>query len=128
VVGGAAQLYVRLPNIPPNKKTHHAALLLRFGQSLLQSERGPIPHMRHSVLKVHTRVFEIIERAKDEFDKASRAFDIFLVTLILLNVAAVILSSFSDLYHKYSDFLNVFEFFSVAAFTWNTLFAFGQRI
>lgn len=50
-------------------------------------------------------------------DKASKYFDIFLITLIALNVLAVIIGSVKSIDMKYSYELKVFEFVSVLIFT-----------
>jgi len=62
------------------------------------------------------RVFEIIEKAK-EGDRASRTFDIFIMSLIFLNVFAVVLDTEADLASAYSIAFLWFEYFSVAVFT-----------
>lgn len=62
------------------------------------------------------RVFEIIERAKPS-DKASKAFDLLIISLIILNIIAVIISSFSNLTEAITDLLYYFEFISVIIFT-----------
>ena len=70
-----------------------------------------------SISRIRTRIFEVVERPKDDSDRASRAFEISIVLLILLNVLAVVLSSFSKIWEKYSSFLNIFELVSVVIFT-----------
>lgn len=62
------------------------------------------------------RIYEIIEKAS-EGDKASRIFDISIISLIILNVALVILESFNSLESEYGTFFNIFEFISVIIFT-----------
>jgi len=65
---------------------------------------------------IQRRVFEIIERSEDG-DTASRVFDLFIVSLILLNVAAVIAASFATFRAAYAHALDIFEIVSVAIFT-----------
>ena len=66
--------------------------------------------------RVKRRVYEILERAAPD-DRASKAVDIGIMTLILLNVAAVTLETVQSLYRRYSTFFGAFETFSVAVFT-----------
>jgi voltage-gated potassium channel len=69
--------------------------------------------MRTSVRK---RTFEIIQKAK-EGDRASRVFDVFIMSLIFLNVVAVMLETEADLASAYSAIFLWFEYISVAVFT-----------
>jgi voltage-gated potassium channel len=65
--------------------------------------------------RIKLRVYEVLEVAKPG-DKASRVFDIFIISLIFLNVLAVIFQTVQSL-AKYEVFFNAFEIFSVAVFT-----------
>jgi len=62
------------------------------------------------------RTFEILESV-GVGNKKSREFDIFIVTLITLNVIAVILGTVESIALKYGSFLNIFEIVSVGIFT-----------
>ncbi len=62
--------------------------------------------------KIH-RIFE----PASEGDWSSKAFDIFLVTVIFLNVLAVILESVESIGVTYSGFFKIFSLFSVAFFS-----------
>ena len=62
------------------------------------------------------RTFEILETALPG-DKASRAFDIFIISLIALNVLAVILETEKAIYSKAPIFFHLFEVISVIIFT-----------
>ncbi len=62
------------------------------------------------------RTWEIVEVAKAG-DRTSRVFDIFILTLIFLNVFAVIIGSVQTVQEHFGAFLDVFEIFSVAIFT-----------
>ena len=62
------------------------------------------------------RTYEILEVASPG-DKLSRAFDIFIISLISLNVLAVILGSIQSLFVQYRFFFRRFEVFSVIVFT-----------
>ncbi|MCX7879965.1 MAG: ion transporter [Ignavibacteria bacterium] len=66
--------------------------------------------------KVKTRVFAILEVGKPG-DKWSRAFDIFIVSLITLNTFAVILESVESIYEQYHVIFNGFEYFSITIFS-----------
>jgi len=61
------------------------------------------------------RTYEILEAARVE-DPASRVCDIFLVTIITLNVIAVILETVPDIYQTYGLAFEKFEIFSVSVF------------
>jgi len=62
------------------------------------------------------RVYSILEQAQ-EGDQVSRVFDIFIMTLIILNVIAIILGSVQEFSSKYEDYLLIFELFSVISFS-----------
>ena len=57
-----------------------------------------------------------INKAEDG-NKVSRWFDVFIMTLIVLNVVAVIIETVEDIYLRYQDYFDVFEYFSVIVFT-----------
>ncbi len=67
------------------------------------------------------RVFEILDVGRAN-DKTSRISDIVLISLVSLNVLAVILESLPALAKAYGTFFLVFEIFSVAVFTVEYLF------
>lgn len=62
------------------------------------------------------RIYEILEVARPG-DGASRFFDLALVSLILLNILAVILDSVPAYNARFGDWFHAFEVFSVAVFT-----------
>jgi len=62
------------------------------------------------------RIYEILEIGKLG-DRISIFFDVFLITLIILNVAAIILESISFLHGKYAKEFFIFELSSVVIFT-----------
>ena len=66
--------------------------------------------------EIKQRVYTIISKA-DEDDRASRLFDILIMTLIFLSVAAIILRSFENLASRYGPYFYGFEVFCVAVFT-----------
>jgi len=62
------------------------------------------------------RLFEILEPA-EEGDLVSKIFDISIITLICINIAAVVASSFNSINENFAFFLNSFEVFSIVIFT-----------
>lgn len=67
-------------------------------------------------MKFQERSFEIVEAA-DPDDRASFAFDVFIITLICLNVVAFVIASVPSIQEKFGALLWRFEVFSVAVFT-----------
>lgn len=65
---------------------------------------------------VRKRVWEIVEAARYG-DRASRIFDVAILSLIFLNVIAVIIGSVESIQHRWPLFLGVFEVISVVVFT-----------
>ena len=62
------------------------------------------------------RVYQIIEVGRGE-DAASKTFDVFIVTLIVLNVAAFVAETVPSLHQSYAEAFHWFEVFSVLVFT-----------
>lgn len=81
-------------------------------------DQGVAPEMvrQDKVRALRRRVYEIMEIGHGD-DRASRFFDIFIVSLILLNVAAFIAETVPSLYASYHAYFFAFELFSVAIFT-----------
>lgn len=75
-----------------------------------------IPSRDDQIRALRRRVYEIMEIGHGE-DRASRIFDIFIVTLILLNVAAFVAETVPVLYAAYGRYFFAFELFSVGVFT-----------
>ncbi len=71
--------------------------------------------------KTKRRIFEILDMAS-KGDKLSRAWDIFIVTLITLNVAAVIFETVPSIDTRLGAFFNTFEIVSVIIFTIEYIF------
>ena len=65
--------------------------------------------------KIKRRVFEILDRAKPG-DTASRIIDIFIMTLIIVNILAIFIETF-DIPQSLQHFLDIFETISVLTFT-----------
>ena len=65
---------------------------------------------------IKRRVYEILEVAAPG-DKLSRTFDIFIITLIVLNVLAVILGTVDKISIQFSQSFRMFEILSVIIFT-----------
>ncbi len=62
------------------------------------------------------RIFETLEKDEGD-DKLSRRFDLFIMTMILLNVLAVILETVESIYSHVPELFEYFEYFSVFVFT-----------
>ena len=71
---------------------------------------------RWSYLGMRRRVREIVAHPKAG-DRTSKIFDTFIVTLILLNVAAMIVESVKRVHEAIPGWFLAFEYFSVAIFT-----------
>jgi voltage-gated potassium channel len=67
-------------------------------------------------MSLRQRTWQILEPAGED-DAASRRFDGFLLTLIALNVLAVVVESVAWVRQDYGWFLTRFEWFSIAAFS-----------
>ena len=67
-------------------------------------------------MDIRRRTWEIVEVAKAG-DRASRVFDSFILTLIFLNVLAVIIGSVESIQERFAFFFNAFEVLSVIVFT-----------
>lgn len=67
-------------------------------------------------MNLRRRTWEIVEAAKPG-DTASRVFDVLILTLIFLNVIAVILGSIQSIEERWSAFLETFETVSVLVFS-----------
>ena len=66
--------------------------------------------------RLKNRLFEILEPASVN-DLYSKLFDIFIMTLISLNIIAVVLETVESLSSRYASFFWIFEVFSVSVFT-----------
>ena len=62
------------------------------------------------------RVFEIIEKGQAD-DRASRHCDLFLFSLIVLNLLAVCLETIDSLYSQYRTVFTLIELISVSIFS-----------
>lgn len=67
-------------------------------------------------MSLRTRVWEIVEVAGPG-DTASRVFDVFILSLIFLNVVAVVLGSVQGIAKRYEALFDWFEIVSVLVFT-----------
>ncbi len=67
-------------------------------------------------MSIRNRTWEIISAEKPE-DPVSRMFMVAILSLIFLNVLAVIAGSVQSVQNRWSTFLNIFEIFSVSIFT-----------
>ena len=79
--------------------------------------QNPHPDTQRSASEtLRKRVYEIIETGRGE-DRASKIFDGFIVTLILLNVFAFVAETVHEVEAAYRTQFRIFEIFSVAVFT-----------
>jgi voltage-gated potassium channel len=65
---------------------------------------------------IKRRIYHLVERV-DADDRQGRAFDLFIMALIALNVSAVMLETVEEVAAPYSAFFRVFEVFSVVVFS-----------
>lgn len=63
------------------------------------------------------RTWEVLEAAAGTGDRVSRTVDLFILSLIVLNVVAVVAGSVREIQNEYGRLLAYFEIFSVAVFT-----------
>jgi voltage-gated potassium channel len=68
------------------------------------------------IAKIRKRTYEILQIAQ-EGDVTSRLFDLLMLTLIFLNVVAVIIGTVAGVQERFGDILDVFEIISVTIFT-----------
>ncbi len=62
------------------------------------------------------RIFETLEKGEGD-DRLSKRFDIFIMSLILLNVAAVILETVESIHNSIPEVFYYFEIFSIVVFS-----------
>lgn len=67
-------------------------------------------------IKIKKRIFEIIEKAA-RGDQISRLFDLFIMSLIFLNIVAIILETVKSISVNFSGVFRFFEIFSVIVFS-----------
>ena len=65
---------------------------------------------------VKERTFDIISKAEDD-DRASRLFDLTIMSLILLSIVSIVLESFADIAAAYAHVFSFVEAFTVFVFT-----------
>lgn len=66
--------------------------------------------------RLKTRTFEILEIPSKPGDVPGRTFDLFIISLIVLNIAAVMFETVGDNAERYEDAVFAFEVFSLAVF------------
>jgi voltage-gated potassium channel len=69
-----------------------------------------------TLFTIKQKVYKMIEKSEDQ-DQWSRAFDMFIMVLVFLNMCVIVLESFQELYVKYIGGFNFFEIFTVGVFT-----------
>lgn len=80
-----------------------------------EASTGAAKTTRRPVTLRH-RVYEIIEAGRGE-DRLSKTFDLVIITLIVLNIAAFVSETVPAMAAKYHAYFHAFEVFSVAVFT-----------
>ena len=70
---------------------------------------------------IRKKIFDMVDSSYDAED-SSRYFNVVMLVLILLNVAAAILETEADLYSRYKTFFDFFEAISVGLFTLEYVF------
>lgn len=95
----------------------------RRASDIINAVAPPEPEFLHSKKNqsIRNRIYEIMDVGRKE-DKESFFFDVFIITLISLNVLAVILESVASLHAVYKDYFYAFELISVGVFTIELLF------
>jgi voltage-gated potassium channel len=68
------------------------------------------------VERIRLRAFQVVEAAETE-DRVSRWFDTVIVTLVMLNVLAVVVETLPGIKARYAPYFWAFEVFSVVVFT-----------
>lgn len=69
-----------------------------------------IKHIKHEI-------YEILYTGHGKRGWKYKIDDVFISTLIILNVIAIIIESFDEIYHSYFNYFHAFEAFSVVVFT-----------
>ena len=67
------------------------------------------------IRRVKRRIYEILDGAV--VDNANRTCEIFIATLVVANVLAIILESVHDIHEAYHAYFYVFDLFSVGVFS-----------
>ena len=65
---------------------------------------------------MRARICQILEPGRVD-DQTGRWFDIFIVSLISLNIFAIIFGSVASIYERFANYFDLFELFSVAVFS-----------
>ena len=72
-------------------------------------------HNLSPMARVQRRVYEVLDGAV--MDRTSKIVEIFIATLVVANVVAIILESVQSLHEQYDKFFDVFDTFSVIVFS-----------
>lgn len=82
----------------------------------MSTATGSKPSSKSAIPRIRRRIYEIVEMGSGD-DRTSKAFDTFIVALILLNVAAFTAETVPSLEDAYRSQFFAFEVFSVAVFS-----------
>jgi voltage-gated potassium channel len=88
--------------------------VLLLGWGYLMEVTAGMPHA--SLLSLRRRTYEFLNSTKST-TRINRAFNVFIVTLILLNILAMILESVERIHNWMPRVFLAFEYFSVAVFS-----------
>ncbi len=80
------------------------------------ASKANLPWLSNHSRTLRAKVYDVIEGGQGE-TRGSRIFDITIVSLILLNVAAVVLETVPSIRSEYGHWLSNFELITVGAFT-----------
>jgi voltage-gated potassium channel len=72
-------------------------------------------HNLSPMARIQRRVYEVLDGAV--MDRTSKIVEIFIATLVVANVVAIILESVQSLHDEYAQFFHVFDTFSVIVFS-----------
>ena len=72
-------------------------------------------HNLSPLARIQRRVYEVLDGAV--MDRTSKIVEIFIATLVVANVVAIILESVQSLHDEYAQFFHVFDTFSVIVFS-----------
>lgn len=72
-------------------------------------------HNLSPLARIQRRVYEVLDGAV--MDRTSKIVEIFIATLVVANVVAIILESVQSLHEQYDKFFDVFDTFSVIVFS-----------
>jgi voltage-gated potassium channel len=82
-----------------------------------RKRNSPSEHPDHPSYRLQVSISKILDRDNSSPTIGSHIIEISIVSLILLNVVAVILASYADLYFRFRNLFDIFELVSVIIFS-----------